>query len=709
MLKHIQSLVSSVITIAVLVSAVFALIPAGIAAAAPICPLSSQGGRTIVNFDGSQLVSDTPGVHETSATLTLPVFAGTYDITLVSYDNHAAETVTQEAEQWFVWMKNASGNIIGTSEAIADLPDGQNWLTQTVNLNYRVSVPISAVVAHHAAVFARGQNSIIPVCVAFDLKDGLPQVTSDVANFITNDEATLHGAVNPNGTSDVMGWFEWGTSSTLGLKTSEMRIVSTQSISARISGLLKNTQYYFRTAARNASGTSYGPILTFTTAGADLYAPFVSTDPITNIGDTSATFNGYVNPNGSSDTVRWFEWGYSSSLGNKTPDVSVGSAAAPIMENMTGLARGSSYYVRAFARNQRGTSQGDLVSFQTYPISPVPTGNPSPTPASSPTPVSSPLPSAPVVSTQVPTFVVQNTAVLNGHVSASPSVATYVWFEWGTQASLGSSTARRNVGYVSSADFADSLIRLSPNTFYYFRAVAENAYGKSYGATFLFRTLAIEDQTAGSGSGSGIGSSNGGASGSGSGGSSVSDISSARAHTGLLNIAITPSDKMLPIGHTIPFVVTFENFAKRSLENAVLTVTLPPDLGYQKISDVSGVMRKNATLDGDVQVITFPVGSIAAGDKGSATIDALLKVGTIDKKIFTTKAEITYIDSASQAGGKETTFAINTADAGASFAALLFAGGLWAWLLWGLLGLLLLLLILYLLGRRKDAEDEQKK
>ena len=303
------------------------------------------------------------------------------------------------------------------------------------------------------------------------------------------------------------------------------------------------------------------------------------------------------------------------------------------------------------------------------------------------------------MSTQLPTFVAQNTVVLNGHVVASATVGTNTWFEWGTTSTLGFSTTRRSVGYISSADFGDSLIELNPNTYYYFRAVGENPYGRSYGAVFLFRTLSLEEQKTYvsppviSYSGNLA---------------PVRNVVS-NSHLGLVDLHIAPSDEVILAGNTIPFVITFENIAKKSLDNAVLTVTLPPDVVYQKISHASNNLAQHAILDGQLRVITFSVGTLAAGDKGSVTIETKLSPDTIDRKIVTTKAEITYVDTATATGGKETDFAINSAQvASTGFAALLFSGGLWLWLLFGLLGLVILFLLIFLFKRRKDQEDEKK-
>lgn len=601
-----------VIISAILLGAVFSIVPSPVQAA-PLCPLESDTRRTIVRFNGA-IVSGTGGMKDTDAFATF-VPAGTYNIILVSFDEHSGEA-TQLAEQWFITMKDVNGSIIGWSREIEDLPDGQQFLTQIVNVDYPVSRAMTSVVASHIRVYDSGQHSIIPVCAGFDLKDGSPLVTTDAASSIGNEAAKIEGSVNPNGTSDTFAWLEWGTTSfPLGSKTQERRITGSNRVSETITGLKKNTRYYFRAAGRNAANTSYGETLSFITTG-----------------------------------------------GN------VQSSPSP---------------------------------------SPIPSPCLSCTPPCSSCPGGSSQTLAPTVFTRLPTFVAQNTAILNGHVNGDVHIPTNTWFEWGTQASLGSATTKKIAGYAYSADFSDSLIGLLPDTFYYFRAVGENSNGRSYGAVFLFRTLPISAFISAPAQPSQpllptpsipiiynpV---------------SHKPITSYSEGLGLIALAITPFDEIIPVGTKVPFIITFENISKNLLTHGVLTVTLPPELSYQDMSGSPEDIEKNTSISGNLGVATIQIGDLAAGEKRSVTINTQLKSDTIDRKIFTTSAVITYTDTAKHIGGKETAFAINTARAGSDFGALFFAGGLWLWLLLGLFGLLLLLLIFFLLKRRKEEEDKKK-
>lgn len=82
-----------------------------------------------------------------------------------------------------------------------------------------------------------------------------------------------------------------------------------------------------------------------------------------------------------------------------------------------------------------------------------------------------------------------------GATAVASLSGTLVWFEWGTSSSLGKVTDKRNGGlgdfsvpFTSSIDKLPALLTY-PGTYYY-RAVAQNAFGKAVGVTRILRTAA---------------------------------------------------------------------------------------------------------------------------------------------------------------------------------------------------------------------------
>lgn len=94
-----------------------------------------------------------------------------------------------------------------------------------------------------------------------------PTVTTSQPTGIAGDSARLVGTVNAGGSSTT-AWFEWGTTSSLGQVTPSQYVGSgtgTILVYAAIPGLESNTTYYYRIDATNATGTSYGNIVSFPT------------------------------------------------------------------------------------------------------------------------------------------------------------------------------------------------------------------------------------------------------------------------------------------------------------------------------------------------------------------------------------------------------------------------------------------------------------
>jgi hypothetical protein len=98
--------------------------------------------------------------------------------------------------------------------------------------------------------------------------------------------------------------------------------------------------------------------------GGNTTPPTVTTGPATAVGQTGATVNASVNPNGASTTA-FFEYGTSSTLAGALSSASqvvpTGVGAAPVSANLTGLTPGTKYYYRVEGVN---TASGQAVAGQ---------------------------------------------------------------------------------------------------------------------------------------------------------------------------------------------------------------------------------------------------------------------------------------------------------------------------------------------------------
>ena len=132
-----------------------------------------------------------------------------------------------------------------------------------------------------------------------------------------------------------------------------------------ITGLTAGTVYYVRAYATNAIGTSYGAAQSFTTLSTSSNNPVLaSTTTATSITANSAMLGGDVTDEGATEvSVRGLVYG--TSTGASTFSVTLGSGAGTFTSTLTGLAQGTTYFVRSFATNVQGTSYGAETSFTT--------------------------------------------------------------------------------------------------------------------------------------------------------------------------------------------------------------------------------------------------------------------------------------------------------------------------------------------------------
>ena len=157
--------------------------------------------------------------------------------------------------------------------------------------------------------------------------------------------------------------------------------------SCGIAGLAPSTTYYVRAYAVNDAGTAYGEPVAFTTLssgngsggddddgdGTPADLPQVTTARVTNVMYDAATGGGEVIDDGGANILeRGLCWG----LGHD-PDLAGSHVAAANTEHstfvcgITGLTPHTTYYVRAYAMNEKGVAYGSEVCFETGEESPM--------------------------------------------------------------------------------------------------------------------------------------------------------------------------------------------------------------------------------------------------------------------------------------------------------------------------------------------------
>ncbi|MDD4968178.1 MAG: YDG domain-containing protein [Paludibacter sp.] len=202
----------------------------------------------------------------------------------------------------------------------------------------------------------------------------------------------------------------------------------------------------------------------------ELIKPAVTTQAITGINTTTAVGNGTLTdfgvPNPTSYGVCWNKTGTPSITDSKV-DLGVPPSTGAFIANMTGLAPGTTYYVRAFATNLAGTSYGAEFTFNTTGI-------------------------LPTLNTLAVSNITIISATANGNITnlGAPNPTQY-GVVWSTATNptiaLATKTTQGPIGVTGA--FSSSLTGLLPNTVYYVKAYATNTMGTSYGPEVMFTTL----------------------------------------------------------------------------------------------------------------------------------------------------------------------------------------------------------------------------
>jgi uncharacterized protein (TIGR02145 family) len=193
--------------------------------------------------------------------------------------------------------------------------------------------------------------------------------------------------------------------------------------------------------------------------------PSVTTSAVSSITLTTAVSGGNVtNSGGAPVTARGVCWSTISgpiATGFHTTD---GSGTGSFISNISGLSPNTTYYLRAYATNNAGTSYGTELSFNTSPVT------------------------APSVTTGTVSNVTLTSAVASGNVTSDNGAAVTVrgvcWNTTGNP-TTANSTATSGSG---TGSFTVTMPGLTAGTTYYVKAYATNSSGTGYGSQVIFTT-----------------------------------------------------------------------------------------------------------------------------------------------------------------------------------------------------------------------------
>jgi hypothetical protein len=193
-----------------------------------------------------------------------------------------------------------------------------------------------------------------------------PTVATLAPVSVANTSAVLRGTVNPRG-QQAYFTIEYGTTTSFGSITPVVALDNAnavETVTATATGLTPNTTYLYRIVAINATGTSVGAVMAFTTG--PVSAPLVTTGAVTNLTATSARLGATVDTRGGQTSFA-FEYGRTTSFGSLSAVDNAGAVGGPqaVTLPIAGLLPGTTYVYRVIATNPAGTTLGTVRSLTT--------------------------------------------------------------------------------------------------------------------------------------------------------------------------------------------------------------------------------------------------------------------------------------------------------------------------------------------------------
>ena len=308
-----------------------------------------------------------------------------------------------------------------------------------------------------------GDNSVELIVKAYKSINIITLEPSD----ITTNSAILKGSINIENKS----FAERGFILYIDEATSTKYVVSGNDMgeySHQVMNLGDGQTYRYEAYMICNDETIYGGEITFTTEQIpDPESPIVTTADVTDITQTTAVSGGNITDDGGAAvTARGVCWSTSQNPTISDNHTSDGNGTGSFTSNLTNLTANTTYYVRAYATNENGTSYGEQKSFTTLQNIELPT-----------------------VTTADVTDITQNTAVSGGNVTDDGGAAVTargVCWSKDPNPTIDNSFISNGNG---TGSFTIEISGLTSATTYYIRAYATNSEGTSYGEQKSFTTL----------------------------------------------------------------------------------------------------------------------------------------------------------------------------------------------------------------------------
>lgn len=196
----------------------------------------------------------------------------------------------------------------------------------------------------------------------------VPILATSAISEITSETASCGGNITSNGGKDIVAkGVCWSVTKTLTVddfKTTDGTGMG--NFTSLLTELLPNTTYYLRAYAANGLGINYGEEISFTTNKAPVFVPTITTTVASEIGSETALSGGNVTSDGGSAiTARGVCWSIYNTPGTNDSKSVDGEGIGSFTSSLSGLLPNTTYYLRAYATNDIGTSYGEEVGFTT--------------------------------------------------------------------------------------------------------------------------------------------------------------------------------------------------------------------------------------------------------------------------------------------------------------------------------------------------------
>lgn len=293
----------------------------------------------------------------------------------------------------------------------------------------------------------------------------VPTVTTSEVKELMGVSATVGGEVRSDGGRDVTDrGIYFSTSENAETTGTKLQIgYGTGIFSTNLTGITKGTTYYIKAYASNSIGTSYGDELIIIT----LTEPNAITSDIVEIAATSAIVGGEVISDGfDAEVERGIYYGTEENCELTGTKIQIGTGVGVFSHKLTGLDLNTSYYVRAYAKNNAYVSYSTELNFITKD-------------------------GIPVLTSSEVTNLTENSASTGGTISDDGGAEIIErGVCWNTSGSPTIEDEKISSGS-GTGSFDCELTRLSPDTDYYIRAYAINAFGTSYGNEIIMTSNGI--------------------------------------------------------------------------------------------------------------------------------------------------------------------------------------------------------------------------